>query len=132
MRKLYRSRYDKKIAGICGGLGNYFSIDPVFIRLLVIFLLILTGILPILITYTICALILPLEPSNTPALEFRRLYRAKNDRILSGICGGLAKLFKIDSSVMRLIIVVLTFITGFLPMITAYIVGWAIIPEKNL
>ncbi len=132
MRKLYRSRYDKKIAGICGGLGNYFSIDPVFIRLLVIFLLILTGIIPILIVYLIASLILPVEPPNTPAFEFKRLYRAKNDRIIAGICGGLARIFKMDSSVMRLILVVITFITGLFPMLVAYLVGWTIIPEKNL
>ena len=31
--KLYRSRTDKKIFGVCGGLGKYFECDPVFIRL---------------------------------------------------------------------------------------------------
>ncbi len=35
-KRLYRSRTDRIIAGVCGGLGNYFDIDPIFIRLLFI------------------------------------------------------------------------------------------------
>jgi phage shock protein C len=35
-KKLYRSRTDKKIAGICGGLGEYFQVDPVIIRVTMI------------------------------------------------------------------------------------------------
>jgi phage shock protein C len=36
-KKLYRSRSDRKLAGVCGGIGEYFEIDPVLIRLLWIF-----------------------------------------------------------------------------------------------
>ena len=38
MKKLYLSSTDKKISGVCGGLGEYFDIDPTFVR--VIFILI--------------------------------------------------------------------------------------------
>ncbi|MFA5060599.1 MAG: PspC domain-containing protein [Candidatus Omnitrophota bacterium] len=34
MKKLYRSETDKKIAGVCGGLSEYFDIDPVIFRIL--------------------------------------------------------------------------------------------------
>ena len=33
-RKLYRSTTDKKLAGICGGLGEYFNVDPTVVRIL--------------------------------------------------------------------------------------------------
>ena len=33
-RKLYRSTNDKKLAGICGGLGDYFNVDPTVVRIL--------------------------------------------------------------------------------------------------
>jgi phage shock protein C len=33
MKRLYRSLDDKKVAGVCGGLGEYFGIDPVFLRI---------------------------------------------------------------------------------------------------
>ncbi len=36
-KKLYRSDTDKILAGVCGGIGEYFGIDPRLIRLLVIF-----------------------------------------------------------------------------------------------
>jgi phage shock protein C len=41
-----------------------------------------------------------------------RLYRSRNDRILFGVCGGLAKYFGIDSSLMRILVIVLTIATG--------------------
>jgi phage shock protein C len=31
-KRLYRSRHDRKIAGICGGLGEYFNVDPTLVR----------------------------------------------------------------------------------------------------
>ena len=41
-RKLYRSRNDSRIAGVCGGLGEYLEIDPTLVRLIFV-LLALTG-----------------------------------------------------------------------------------------
>jgi len=61
MKRLYRSRTDEKIAGICGGLGEFFSIDPTLIRLLVIFITIATGIFPMIFTYIIAWVIIPQE-----------------------------------------------------------------------
>jgi phage shock protein C len=33
-KKLFRSRTNRKIAGVCGGLGDYFNIDPTLVRIL--------------------------------------------------------------------------------------------------
>lgn len=43
MKKLYRSNSDRMIAGVCGGLGEYFSIDPVLIRALFVLLAFMGG-----------------------------------------------------------------------------------------
>lgn len=43
MKKLYRSRRDRKIAGICGGLGEYFNVDPTLLRIIFLFLLFFGG-----------------------------------------------------------------------------------------
>lgn len=131
MRRLYRSRYDKKISGVCGGLGSYFRIDPVFIRLLFIFIGVLTAFIPLILVYFITSLIIPMEPANSPALQFNRLYRSSSDRVLAGICGGFAKFIRMDPTVLRLIMIVITLISGFIPMFVAYLVGWVIIPEKK-
>ncbi len=42
-KKLYRSRSDRMIAGVCGGLGEYLEVDPVWIRLFFVVLLFATG-----------------------------------------------------------------------------------------
>lgn len=60
MKQLYRSRYNKKICGLCGGLGEFFDVDPTLIRLGLVVLTLFTG-LPILL-YLAAALIVPKEP----------------------------------------------------------------------
>ena len=63
-RHLYRSRTDKKIAGVCGGLAEYFGIDPVIVRIIAIILL-LPGGFPGLLPYIILWIIVPEAPQNT-------------------------------------------------------------------
>ncbi len=62
MKKLYRSQRDKKIAGVCGGIGEMFAIDPTLIRLASIFIGLATGILPIIIAYIVGWIIIPAGP----------------------------------------------------------------------
>lgn len=63
MKRLYRSRETKILGGVCGGLGEYFNIDPVIFRI-VFFLLILPGGLPGIIPYAVMWLIVPLRPEH--------------------------------------------------------------------
>jgi len=60
-RRLYLSDVDKKIGGVCGGIGEYFNIDPTFIRLAWILLIFVfgTGIL----AYFIAWAIIPRRPT---------------------------------------------------------------------
>ncbi|MCL2618002.1 MAG: PspC domain-containing protein [Defluviitaleaceae bacterium] len=64
MKRLYRSTTDAKICGICGGLGEYFSLDPVLFRAVAILMIIGTTIVPGIIVYFLLALIIPKEPSH--------------------------------------------------------------------
>ena len=43
MKKLYRSETDRKLAGVCGGLGEYFDIDPVIFRIIFVTLFFVGG-----------------------------------------------------------------------------------------
>lgn len=61
MKRLYRSRSDRMIAGICGGLAAYFKADPTLIRLLAIILMLVTAIMPVVLAYGIGAIIIPNE-----------------------------------------------------------------------
>jgi len=61
-RRLYRSDEDRVVAGICGGLGEYFCIDPVLIRLLWIVSIMLGG--GGLIIYLLGWLLIPRRPMD--------------------------------------------------------------------
>jgi phage shock protein C len=58
-KKLYRSRDNKVFAGISGGLGEYFVVDPVLIRLLWVLLAVATAFFPALIAYIIAIFVIP-------------------------------------------------------------------------
>jgi phage shock protein C len=59
MQKLYRSKTNKKIAGICGGIGELTDTDPTIIRLIVIVLALMTAVFPFFIGYLIAWWIVP-------------------------------------------------------------------------
>jgi phage shock protein C len=63
MKKLYLSKTDKKIFGVCGGIGETYDIDPTLIRLGLVFLCIATAIIPVLITYIVAWAIIPIKPN---------------------------------------------------------------------
>ena len=64
-KKLYRSDTNKVFAGICGGIGEYYDIDPVIIRLVWMLVVILTGIFPGVVVYLIALFIIPDGPKTT-------------------------------------------------------------------
>ncbi|MDJ0651864.1 MAG: PspC domain-containing protein [Simkaniaceae bacterium] len=130
MKRLYRDRWDKKIAGVCGGIGQHLGIDPTLIRLLAVFLCVITAFLPLVVLYIIAWMLVPLGPSTYVEYDCRRFYRLVKDRKIAGICGGMAEAFKIDPVIVRLITIIALVPTGFFPIILTYIVGVIIIPEK--
>jgi phage shock protein C len=64
-KRLTRSSTDKKIAGVCGGLAEYFDIDPTLIRVLWLLLLLCGG--TGLLAYLILWIALPIAPARLPA-----------------------------------------------------------------
>ncbi len=131
MKKLYKSRKDKKIAGVCAGIGNYLGIDPTIIRFSTFILLIFTGFFPIFIAYLIAAAIIPLEPSSNIKRKHHRLYRSRRNRKLAGVLGGIAEYFKVDATLIRIIYIILLFITGVVPLFFCYMIAWMIMPERS-
>lgn len=59
----------------------------------------------------------------------RRLHRSASDGKLAGVCGGIAEYFETDSTIVRLVWVLVTFVTGIIPGLVVYIVAWLIMPE---
>ena len=63
-KKLYRSKTDKKLAGVCGGLAKYLNMDVSVVRLIWILVTLFAG--AGLLAYLICALVIPEEPDQLP------------------------------------------------------------------
>lgn len=63
-KKLYRSEDDKVLAGLLGGLGEYFDIDPTILRLAYALIVLITGIVPGFIVYFIAILVVPKQPAT--------------------------------------------------------------------
>ena len=63
MKHIYLSKKEKKIFGVCGGIGEAFDIDPTLVRLVTVFLCFVTGILPLVLTYLVAMEIVPKEPT---------------------------------------------------------------------
>ena len=59
-KKIFRSNSNKKLAGVCGGIGEYFGIDPTLIRLAWVLMSLFVG--AGLIAYIIAAIIIPQNP----------------------------------------------------------------------
>jgi len=64
-KKLYKSKDNKVLAGVLGGFGEYFGIDPVIFRLAYLLVIIFSAVVPGVVVYIIAALIIPDAPSAT-------------------------------------------------------------------
>ncbi len=62
MRKLYRSKTERMLSGVCGGIAVYFNIDPTVVRLIWAFVSVFSAAVPGVLIYVICALVIPEEP----------------------------------------------------------------------
>lgn len=64
MKKLIRSKYDRKLAGVLGGLASYMGIDSTLLRVIFIILLFPTGFMPLIITYFVLVFFMPNEENE--------------------------------------------------------------------
>jgi phage shock protein PspC (stress-responsive transcriptional regulator) len=74
----------------------------------------------------------PGPPSPGPAWQQprpRRLVRSRDDRWLSGVCGGIAQYAGVDANLVRLVVVLGT-VFGFGSLAVAYLVAWILMPEQ--
>lgn len=62
-------------------------------------------------------------------MEPKRLYRSEKNRMLAGVCGGLAEYFNVDPTIVRLITVVLCCAAG--TGVLAYLIAAVIIPNES-
>jgi phage shock protein C len=61
----------------------------------------------------------------------RRFHRSRSNRVLAGVCGGIAEHFGSDPTAVRLLTLVLGLFTGIFPMIVLYLIAAVIVPEAG-
>jgi len=74
-KKLYRSKKDKMIAGVCGGIAEYFDVDPTLIRLLTVIFVLLGG--AGVVAYIIAWIIIPKNPEQVSDDKFDKKEESK-------------------------------------------------------
>lgn len=66
-RRLTRSRRYKMIAGVCGGLAEYFELDPTIVRIAYVLLSIISAAFPGILAYIILMFVMPPPPEQQPS-----------------------------------------------------------------
>ena len=69
------------------------------------------------------------SPENAPPEPPRRLLRSRDERVIGGVCGGLARYFNVDPLIFRIAAVALVFVGGF--AIVAYIAALLLVPDDD-
>lgn len=200
-KRLYRSRANRMLAGVCGGLAEYLEVDPTLVRLVCVALVFMGGFG--LLVYVASAIIVPNNPEQQPSdkedklikdkslfwgslliifgiflllkqtgmfygfhfwnipweffwglvliglgaylllnkkrdaadessegmFDASKLFRSSNQKMIAGVCGGLAEYFNFDVSLVRILFVVFAFLSGGIGILI-YIVMAVVFPLK--
>lgn len=126
-RRLYRDQKRKVLGGVCAGLGYYFNVDPVWIRLLFVLLTFAWGI--ILLAYIILWIAVPGSYELEEPEISKKLFRDPDKKVVGGVASGLAAYFGTDVVLFRILFVLFT-IFGGLGLIV-YIVLWIALPPAR-
>ena len=103
-RRFYRDENHKVLGGVCSGIANYFGIDPVIVR--VIFLITTFGAGFGFLAYLILWVAAPSSASKVIGSQRKRLFRDAEDKIVAGVCSGLAQYFNISVWIPRLLFLI--------------------------
>lgn len=69
MKKIYKSSENKVWKGVLGGFGEYFDIDPTLLRVIFIFFVLATGLLPGVAAYGIAIFLIPKKTNNKDSVD---------------------------------------------------------------
>jgi phage shock protein PspC (stress-responsive transcriptional regulator) len=150
-KKLMRMENKKILGGVCAGIAHYFTVDPLWIRLITI-LLLFSGSIKIeseafdfspfddlhfklsfggltLLAYIVLWIILPVSYEITEDKNIKKLFRNPDEKILGGVASGLSSYFGIEPLYVRLAFVLLTFAGG--SGLLIYLILWIITPVAS-
>jgi phage shock protein PspC (stress-responsive transcriptional regulator) len=126
-KQLLRDQKRKILGGVCSGLGNYFNIDPLWVRLLFALLFFAYGIT--FIIYIVMWIIVPGSYDLDEPVVGKKMFRDPERKIIGGVSGGVAAFLNLDIIAVRVIFIALIFGAGI--GVFLYIVLWLILPEAK-
>ncbi|MEM8894222.1 MAG: PspC domain-containing protein [Bacteroidota bacterium] len=132
-KRLFRDGKRKVLGGVCSGIAHYFSIDPLWIRLLFILFFVnvllggLSGI--IFIAYIVLWIVVPINHVLDEDQKIKKMFRNPDQRVLGGVAGGIASYFGTDVTLIRLLFVISIFLGG--TGLILYVILWIITPEAK-
>ena len=138
-KRLFRDENNKVFGGVCSGLANYFNMDVVVVR--VIFLLMFFSVGFGLIPYLILWFAVPSSATKSIGSVRKKLYRDTDEKMIAGVCSGLANYFGIKVGIVRILFLLplLIMIFGWDHLFInispssfiIYIIFWLVIPEAK-
>ncbi len=135
-KKLYRDTKRKLLGGVCAGLAHNLGFDPLWVRL--VFLFLFLGIGPItagafsgitFILYVACWIAFPANTMLEEDERIRKFYRNPDGKVMGGVLSGIASYTGWDLGMLRLVSVLSIFLFG--SGIIIYVILWAIAPEAK-
>lgn len=137
MKKLHLSKKNRRIFGVCGGISESTGLNADIIRFAFLVSILFGG--AGLLIYLILYLILPTDVNqefiidveiedDDPELE-HKIRRSRSDRMIAGVCGGLANYLNWDVSLIRLTFVLVSFAGGVGAIL--YLFFWFLFPLED-
>ena len=100
-KRLYRDEQNKVLGGVCSGIANYFGLEPLLVRILWIFLIGVN-----ILGYLILWIAVPSSSVKEVGGVKKRLFRDIDNKIIGGVCSGLAKYFGIQVWIIRVLFLI--------------------------
>lgn len=125
MKKFHRLTEQKKLAGVCAGLGEYFELDPLFFRLFFLVSLFFGGIGALI--YLLFWVMAPEQPGGGESRPAAGLRLSRADRRIAGVCGGLGEWLDVDPVFLRVAFILFALVFGL--GIVVYVLLWIVLPR---
>jgi phage shock protein C len=120
--RLWRSRSNRVIAGVIGGLAEKYDWDPLPVRLLYGLVTVFSGGVLAIPYFAIWAITRVHGESRSEP----RLWRSRRDKVIGGVLGGMAEKFNVQPAVLRVLFAAFALVSGGVPAILIYLVLWAV------
>lgn len=126
-KQLYRDQKRKILGGVCAGLGNYFNVDPLWIRLLFAALLFAYGVTAVV--YIVMWIVVPGSYDLDEPQVSKKMFRDPETKVIGGVSGGVAAFLGLDIILVRVLFILLAFAGGL--GVFLYIILWVCLPEAR-